>query len=172
MNLTFLHKLVWQVNVSCPLSLVLLFPLGRPKSQVRANLALLSLWLSDGIKKLDLNSVLVLKMKSCVTFLGLLIPDWNVTIRNITTTTMEVHWQNVTPVIKQGIIRYVVVISNTSGIVPNAPFVPGNTTFVDVLELSPYTRYQVTVFGVNERKETFKSSYATVWTKEGGKYWF
>ncbi len=46
--------------------------------------------------------------------------------------------------------------------------VNGNTTFLNIIGLSPYTEYQVSVVGVSSDAQPHKSYNVTAWTKEGG----
>ncbi len=46
--------------------------------------------------------------------------------------------------------------------------VNGNTTFVNIIGLLPYTEYRVSVVGVSSDGQPHKSYNFTAWTKEGG----
>lgn len=100
---------------------------------------------------------------------ALLVPNWNITVENTTRTSIIFNWQNLTPVINKLVLHYIVQIRNKNGSdVLNAMVVNGNTTYVNIAGLSPYTEYQVSVVGVTNDGQPYKSSNVTALTEEGG----
>ena len=92
--------------------------------------------------------------------------DWNVTIGNTSRTSIRVHWENLAPLIDDTVLYY---IANAhDGNLSSATVVPGNSSTANVLGLSTYTEYQVSVMGINRHGQPYNSSSVTVRTEEGG----
>ena len=90
------------------------------------------------------------------------------TVGNTSTATMAVHWQNLAPLLNDRVLFYIVLISSTNGSLLNTVVVSGNESFANVLGLSAYTEYQVSVIGVKSNGQPYKSSNVTAMTDEGG----
>ena len=90
------------------------------------------------------------------------------TAGNTSTTTMAVHWQNLSPLINDRVLYYIALISGTNGSLLNTVVVSGNKNFANFLGLSSYTEYQVSVIGVTSDGQPYKSSNVTARTDEGG----
>jgi len=95
-----------------------------------------------------------------------------VTVGNISTTGIGIHWQNLAPIINVSGLYYVALLSHTNGSLPNAVDVAANTTFANFRGLSPYTEYLINVIAVDSNGQTYRSSNVTVQTDEGGTYDF
>ena len=92
--------------------------------------------------------------------------DWNVTIGNTSRTSIRVHWENLAPLIDDTVLYY---IANAhDGNLSSATVVPANSSTANVLGLSTYTEYQVSVMGINRHGQPYNSSNVTVRTEEGG----
>jgi len=91
-----------------------------------------------------------------------------VTVTNITTTGIGIHWQNVAPLINGSVLYYIALISHTNGSLPNAVDVAANTTFANFRGLSPYTDYLINVIALSSNGQTYRTSNVTVQTDEGG----
>ena len=92
--------------------------------------------------------------------------DWNVTIGNTSRTSIRVHWENLEPLIDGTVLYY---IANAhDGNLSSATIVPGNSSTANVLGLSTYTEYLVSVVGINKHGQPYNSSNVTVRTQEGG----
>ena len=94
------------------------------------------------------------------------------TVANISTTGIGIHWQNLVPLINGSVLYYIALISHTNVSFPNAIDVAANTTFANFRGLSPYTDYLVNVIAVGSNGQTYRSSSVTVQTDEGGTYDF
>ena len=91
---------------------------------------------------------------------------WNVTTGNTSRTSITVHWENLSPLIDGTVLYY---IANAhDGNLSSATIVPGNSSTANVLGLSTYTEYQVSVVGINRHGQPYNSSNVTVRTQEGG----
>ena len=100
---------------------------------------------------------------------ALLIANWTVTVGNTTTTSITIHWHNLTPVINRPVLHYISLLRNSNeSDVSNAVVVNGNTTYTNIAGLSTYTEYQVSVVGVSSDGQPYTSSNVTAWTEEGG----
>ena len=99
----------------------------------------------------------------------MLVPNWNITVENTTRYSIIINWQNLTRVINKMVLHYIGQIRSKNGSdVINAIIVNGNTTYVNIAGLSPYTEYQVMVVGVASDRQPYKSSNVTALTEEGG----
>ena len=87
---------------------------------------------------------------------------------NTTTRSITISWETLTPVLAQRTLYYVVVMKSANGSILNVNIVSGGTTSDVFNGLSPYTEYQVSVVGVDNEGNSFKSSDVTVWTEERG----
>lgn len=97
------------------------------------------------------------------------IANWNVTVGNVTTTTVTVLWNNLATLISKRVLHYISLIRNNNGSsVINAEISSGNTTYSNIVGLSAYTEYQIRFVGVGSDGQAYKSSNITVWTAEGG----
>lgn len=94
--------------------------------------------------------------------------NWSGSIVNTTTTSITISWKNFTSVLAQHILHYVVVMKNTNGSILNVNIVSRGTTSAAFNGLSPYAEYRVTIVGVDDQGNSYKSSEVTVWTDEGG----
>ena len=94
------------------------------------------------------------------------------TVGNISTTGIGIHWPNLAPLINGSVLYYITLISHTNGSLPNVVNVEANTTFANFRGLSPYTDYLVNVIAVGSNGQTYRSSSVTVQTDEGGTYDF
>ena len=81
---------------------------------------------------------------------------------------MSVYWQHLAPYINDRVLYYIVLISGTNSSLLNTVVVSENGSFADVLGLSVYTEYQVSVIGVKSDGQPYKSSNVTARTDEGG----
>ena len=104
---------------------------------------------------------------------ALLLPNWNITAENTTMYSANIGWKNLTTVVNKLVLYYIVQVRGKNGSdVLNAMAVNGNTLYVNIAGLSPYTEYQVTVVGVTSGGQPYKSSNVTALTEEGGTVFF
>lgn len=99
----------------------------------------------------------------------MLIANWNVTVGDTTKTSIAIHWPNLTPVINKRVLHYISLIRNWNGSdILNVMFANGNTTYINIDGLSPYTEYQISIIGVSSDGQPYRNSNFTAWTDEGG----
>ena len=94
--------------------------------------------------------------------------NWNVTVGNISTTLMTIHWPNLAPLINEHVLYYVALISQKNGSQYHSVVVSGNKSLAHLVGLLAYTQYQVSVIGVDSDGQSYSSSNVTVRTDEGG----
>ena len=110
----------------------------------------------------------------CYTFTyqlpALLTANWNVTVENVTSTSVSVFWINLEFLISEQVLHYITLLRSANGSsVLNAVITSGNTTSGNISGLSTYTEYQITIVGVRSDGQGHNSSKSTFWTEEGGK---
>ena len=94
--------------------------------------------------------------------------NWNVSIANTSTTSIQFFWQNLQTLVGQQLSHFFTVIKNSYGSSQNSHIVPGNTTFHVFSGLTAYREYRLSVFGVNYSGNAYNSTEITAWTDEGG----
>ena len=94
--------------------------------------------------------------------------NWSVFIGNKTQTSITIHWPNLSPILNQSILHYFGLAKDTNGSIFNSDLVTGNATSVEVHGLTTYTKYRLSVFGVNGNGEAYKSGEVMAWTEDGG----
>ena len=110
----------------------------------------------------------------CYTFTyqlpALLTANWNVTMENVTSTSVSFFWINLEFLISEQVLHYITLLRSANGSsVLNAVITSGNTTSGNISGLSTYTEYQITIVGVGSDGQAYNSSKSTFWTEEGGK---
>ena len=101
---------------------------------------------------------------------ALLTANWNVTVENVTSTSVSVLWTNLELLIGDQILHYISLVTSANGsTVLNAEITSGNTTTGHISGLSAYTEYQISIVGVGSDGQAHNSSKLTFWTDEGGK---
>ena len=96
--------------------------------------------------------------------------NWNVTVGNVTSTSVSVFWMNLELLIGEQVLHYITLIRSANGSsVLNALITSGNITSGNISGLSAYTEYQITIVGVGSDGQAHNSSNSTFWTEEGGK---
>ena len=103
-------------------------------------------------------------------FLAQLVPSWNVSVNNKTTTSMRVSWQHLAPLLSQSILHYITVIKTSNGSIVNGNILQGNSTSNVFYGLSPYMEYRISVIGVNDDGKVYKSLEVTEFTDESGMF--
>ncbi len=100
--------------------------------------------------------------------LALPVANWNVSIGNITQSSIAINWPNLTSILHQPVLYYFGLIKSTNGSILNEDILSGNTSFVGFNGLSPYREYRLSVVGVNGSGQAYKSAEVIAWTEEGG----
>ena len=96
--------------------------------------------------------------------------NWSTFIDNTTTTSIQFSWQNLSPLLGQQISHYFVVLKSVNGSSLKGNIMSGNTTSHVFPGLSGYTKYRLSVIGVNVNGTAYNSTEVTVRTGEGGTY--
>ena len=116
-------------------------------------------WRLDELLRLNVSKFLSLL------FSAQLVANWSALISNTTTTSLQISWQNLTQVVGQRILHFIVVIKTNNGTTLNGN-IRSEQTFSDVFfGLSPYTEYRLSVFGVDGQGTAYKHNELTAWTE-------
>ncbi|KAL9953476.1 hypothetical protein ACROYT_G040898 [Oculina patagonica] len=95
------------------------------------------------------------------------VANWNVSIDNITQSSIVINWPNLTSILHQPVLYYFGLIKSTNGSILNEDILSGNTSSVGFNGLSPYREYRLSVVGVNGSGQAYKSAEVIAWTEEG-----
>ncbi|PFX28263.1 Transmembrane protease serine 5 [Stylophora pistillata] len=94
--------------------------------------------------------------------------NWNVTVKNVASTSVSVFWTDLELLIGDQVLHYISLIRIANGSsVSNAVITSGNTTSGNISGLSAYTEYQISIVGVGSDGQAHNSSKLTFWTDEG-----
>lgn len=100
--------------------------------------------------------------------------NWSVFIIKTTQRSVEIGWQNLTPILNQPVLYYFVLIKNagSNGSLINGVVVSRDTRSVALgpyYYLLPYHDYLLIVYGVSDNGQAYKRE-VTVKTEEGGTF--
>lgn len=96
------------------------------------------------------------------------IAGWNVTVVNKTIKSLGVLWSDLSNQLNGGVRQYIVLARNTKNSELTAKIVPSNKTSSEIADLNCYTKYSVSVGGVNGDGMPYKSVDVLAMTKEWG----
>lgn len=96
-----------------------------------------------------------------------MVSGWNVTIFNLSSTNMNLHWTRLDKVVKRFAKFYIVEIKSSQGTILAVETVSGNATSTSIKGLRPSTKYRVAVFGIDSIGQPYKSTETTITTTTG-----
>ena len=92
---------------------------------------------------------------------------WNVTVFNMTSTSFTIQWTKLYSGNNHYAKFYVVEVKNTQGTILAIEIVPGNVTATVIKRLRPSSKYHVSVYGVDEIGQPYKSLESVTTTTKG-----
>lgn len=96
---------------------------------------------------------------------------WNVTVFNLSSTSLNVQWTKLDRVVNRLAKFYIVEIKSFQGTILTVETVPGVATSTVIKGLGPSTKYRVVVFGVDSIGQPYRSLETTITTTTGRRQW-
>ena len=96
-----------------------------------------------------------------------LLPGWPVTVDNITSTSIYIHWTNLTSYLGRPVQEYIVLLNRKNDSALAHKVTHGNQLSTEITGLMHLTNYTVEVFGVDEQGQPYRTPAVNTRTKKG-----